>query len=494
MSSAAASVELLAHQQRAQTWLDRLAMELRARGLVPRRVGPVELDWFDGLRSPLNHECASVLAGSFPRSAVSPRVVAYRLALELDAATHFRPRAPLERVAGTVLVLPRLNGRHVIGIVRQLQKEHGHRILFLRTRHDREAYDHEFETVAVECFAGRRGRTVVLDVWRLARHIDAVLAGFEPTGFSARETRRLAHATRAVIRRDATTFWRTALGVETLVQESGARLLVVGNPCTIEGRAACLIARRRKLPVAGVEFGTVFAGDPRWYECPVDLMCAWGEPGRRAFVANGLPSERVVITGSALQDEMIARVPRKPAAERRVVLVATSGAGDKVTLDEHLRFIAVARQAAVELGDSRWIFKLHRKDRVEHYASLAGLPNVEIVPAQSTRFGVDIYDYLALAGALVTVQSTSAIDAMVMKVPVVSVDVDRRQRHEGAEFLRHTRVVHDAEELVRALRAALAETFDPIDESARDYLRRHFHHLGSACRVAASALEQLVSP
>jgi hypothetical protein len=491
MIGPAPTVHLLGHQQRVQVWLDHLGAVLRQRGLVPGRVGSVELDWFDGLRSPLNYDGAAALVGEPPRSFPSLRVLGYRVARELEqlARLHRRPR--LVRVPGTVLVLPRLNGRHVVGIARALRETHGHRVMFLRTPLDAAGAEHEFPALLLQDFGGIRSRVVVVDVLRLLRQVSRVLDRLEVPGFTVEETRRLAQVTRGSMARDMTIVWRTAFGIDTVLRESGASLLMVGNPCTIEGRVAALIARRHGVAVAGVEYGTVFAGDPRWRDCPVDLMCAWGEPGRDAFLANGLPRERVVITGSALQDENVARKTSVEAAEPPQVLVATSGAGDKVTLPEHLRFIAVASEAVRKSPDVRWVFKLHRKDSVAHYGDLGKLPNVEIVSADKSRFGADIYDQLARARLLVTVQSTSAVDAMVMDVPVISVDVDRLNRDRGAEFLQHTRIVHDADELLASLREVLSGVSHPTEVSARSYVRRHFHHPGAASQAAAAALERL---
>jgi hypothetical protein len=171
------------------------------------------------------------------------------------------------------------------------------------------------------------------------------------------------------------------------------------------------------------------------------------------------------------------------------VLVATSGAGDKVSMEEHLRFIDVLFAAARSLPEQRFVVKLHRKDRESLYSRSARPRNLELVGVDRSRFGDDIYDYLQRARVLVTVQSTSAIDAMAVGVPVIAVDIAGQDRRAGVEFLRFTRSATSLAELVAALRGdGLVED----DDDVRAYVRRHFAHLGRAAEVAAALLDGLI--
>jgi hypothetical protein len=290
------------------------------------------------------------------------------------------------------------------------------------------------------------------------------------------------------VARNFAAMWRVALGTDALLAQKRPALLIVGNPFTFEGRTAALVARAHGVPVAATEHGSVVPGDPKWRDCPVDLVCAWGEPDRQAFIACGVPAEAVVVTGSARQDERLARARAPRNEDRTEVLVATSGAGDKVSVDEHRRFISLLFASAGELPHQRFVVKLHRKDPESFYED--GRPaNVEIVSVDRKRFGEDIYDFLARARVLVTVQSTSAIDAMAVGVPVIAVDAARQDRRAGVEFLRHARLATSAAELIAHLTTPTA----PASEASRAYVERHFAHLGRAAETAASVLHDLVA-
>jgi hypothetical protein len=475
-------------QQRTHALL--LALGQRARDLevVPMRAGASPIDWLDALRSSLSQELSNVQLDRGRAAPLPWRPALHRLRLELEHMVR-RQHVPLPpRRGGDILALPRHSRLDLLPIVRRLRDHHGHQVLCLRTENDAGDFG-DLATIDVERLS--HASAAVAPACRALLGLERLLGrGLAPLGT---ETPPLDAGLRAHLRltalRDFTSMWRVALGVDALIAQALPALVVVGNPHTFEGRTAALVARAQGIPVAATEHGSVVPGDPKWSDCPVDLILAWGEPDRRAFIACGVAPERVVVTGSVRQDGRLARASSPSPTERREILVATSGAGDKVSLDEHLRFIRVLFAAARALPEQRFVVKLHRKDREAHYQQAGTPPNVSIVSVDRARFGEDIYDFLGRARVLVTIQSTSAIDAMAVGVPVIAVDVAGQDRRAGVEFLSFARHATSEAELIAELRAPVASGGDV---AARAYVQRHFAHLGRAAEVGAAALEDLL--
>jgi hypothetical protein len=145
-----------------------------------------------------------------------------------------------------------------------------------------------------------------------------------------------------------------------------------------------------------------------------------------------------------------------------------------------------------------WTIKLHAKDREEFYATVCpqGHPRVRIVRGDPEKYGLDIYDYLKSAQALVTITSSTALDAMAVDVPVITVDVwPAGQGPQGIEFLERgcTVRVRTAVELARAVRQAVNGDDDPkVSRAARDYAGEHFVNRGGASSAIVRQLQDLI--
>jgi hypothetical protein len=281
---------------------------------------------------------------------------------------------------------------------------------------------------------------------------------------------------------------------DAIVQAGSLRAALVANPYSRVGRTTGRVVRAADLPVVAVEHGSIFPDDPRWEDCPVTAFCTWGASSRRALATCGVPAERIVVTGAPRFDGAPQAAPALAGAARsdERILVATSGPGDHVSLDVHLRFIELLDEAVAATPGIGWTIKLHPKDRVEHYEALARRANVTVVSGDRAGRS-SIFDHLALADGLVTVASTTAIDALRARVPVVAVWLTDDQ---PPEFISRTaaRTVADGQALAAAARAAVARELEPPDA---EYLVEHFapttDATGAVAGVIVSAIDRAPS-
>lgn len=291
-----------------------------------------------------------------------------------------------------------------------------------------------------------------------------------------------------------------AMGTRRLMDQYSPRVVLVGNPYTHVGRVAMQVARGRSVPTTAVEHGTIFPNDPAWHDCPIDKMFVWGEPSRRALLTNGLSDRQIAVTGAPRHDvvfKQFVKGPWNPEATP-TILVASSGPGGMVSHPRFQAFIQLLYEAADLAPEIEWVVKLHKKDRAEFYAAVRpeGHPRVRIERGDRERYGLDIYDYLQAARALVTISSSSALDAMVVDVPVISVDVwPEGQRPAGIEFLERccTTGVRTAVELAAAARKAWNGDHDPaVLQAAQDYANDHFANRGAAAHAIVRQLQDLI--
>jgi hypothetical protein len=284
--------------------------------------------------------------------------------------------------------------------------------------------------------------------------------------------------------------------VVRLIQDLNPVLILAGNPYTQEGRVATKVGEQMGVKTVAMEHGTIFPNSPVWDECTLDAVCVWGEPSRRALLSSGLDDQQIRVTGAPRYDVIFRDRPE--ASQLTFVLVATSGAGDQVNLSQHQGFIRTLYDAADMAPEIQWLVKLHPKDREELYRVGEGPshPRVQVVRAEGGVSGLGIFEYLRRAKALVTISSSSALDAMAVDVPVISVNVwPESKSFRGVEFLerRCTRAVRTAAELAAEVRKAWNDQVDPVTQQAASaYAAEHFVNRGNAAQAVAEELVALI--
>ena len=264
-------------------------------------------------------------------------------------------------------------------------------------------------------------------------------------------------------------------------------LAVIGNPNAMEGAVAAVEARRAGISSIALQHGTVLRDDPAWWRCPADHVLAWGEDGRRNLISSGVGVEAVHTVGCLRLDSIEAAEGRRGDE----VLVASSGAGHQVGIDEQRAFISTVYEAASRTPALRWKIKLHPKDDIALYRREAARwpASISLVTAVPNHKGTDIFEHLSSAGVLVTIASTAALDAIAVRVPVVAVQRERRCRKADHSFLSAATVAVGVGELVAAVERSMAQRTRAPDDG------RQFHaNRGRATAAAATACEVLSRP
>jgi hypothetical protein len=203
------------------------------------------------------------------------------------------------------------------------------------------------------------------------------------------------------------------------------------------GRAAVAACRAAGVPTVAIQHGIVY---PKYYsyrhdrdeaEVPVpDATALFGASARRLLVRLGHPRpDSLVLTGSPRFDDLVARAR---ASDRGALRLAVGASGDFPLLAVASRFRAIrdthsaigrefpALVAAVRALGVRCVVKPHPAESGAEYLAATGLadPAVRVLSPQA-----DLLDLLIASDALVTVESLSAVEALVVGRPVVILDM-----------------------------------------------------------------------
>jgi CDP-glycerol:poly(glycerophosphate) glycerophosphotransferase len=203
------------------------------------------------------------------------------------------------------------------------------------------------------------------------------------------------------------------------------------------GRAAVAACRAAGVPAVAIQHGIVY---PKYFsyrhapdeaDVPVpDATALFGASARRLLVRLGHPRpESLVLTGSPKFDALVERARATDRGALRDTLGVAEG---RPLLAVASRFRAIrdthnaigaafpSLVAAVRALGVRCLVKPHPAESGGEYLAAAGIsdPAIRVLAPQS-----DLLDLLIAADALVTVESLSAVEALVVGRPVVILDM-----------------------------------------------------------------------
>lgn len=197
------------------------------------------------------------------------------------------------------------------------------------------------------------------------------------------------------------------------------------------GRALMLECRRRGVPSAGLQHGFIYRhwlnylheademrpdpsnSDDRGFPRPALTLLFDKYAAQHLEHAGGFPPESLAVTGSARLERLVAAAASdKSVAEEPFVLVVTK-------YREAKGILPALADAAAGLEGVRLVIKTHPAETPDVYASIAaGRSHVRVLPASAP-----LAPLLRTCRAVVTVNSTVALDAAVLGVPALVIDL-----------------------------------------------------------------------
>lgn len=295
----------------------------------------------------------------------------------------------------------------------------------------------------------------------------------------------IGNAAAVVIGNDFTPFERLlieqarASGTITVLLQDGV-IALDGDQAGGGARSASMLVRVAKqlLTVAGFPF------EPKPYGAGgCDVICVYGASTKRALVARGAPADTIHVTGQPRYDAL------EPKRTPTLILVTTqpfSRYGLATPARETQTFAAMIDAALNDGGGRPVVVKLH--------------PDTDDAGALQERFRSrvrfeqtsPIESLYQHAAALVTLSSTTALEAMLFDIPVVVVDVPGFPT--TLPYLDSGAVVpaRSLEEIGGAIRAALTGGVSP--QARASFLNEHLAPLdGHAAVRVADAVRRLVA-
>jgi len=299
--------------------------------------------------------------------------------------------------------------------------------------------------------------------------------------------------------------------IENLLIKKKINLVLLPNDVTHEMKTIAKVAKNLGIKSLVIQHG--YVGHPIGFlPLTADKIAVWGKKSKEFFIQNGVDKSRIVITGCPRFDRYIkGKVPSKNKVckelginpNEKIVVLATQHANRGSTFanvhirdDEFEKIVKIVIDATKELSDYQLVIKLHPSDnKVEVHKQIifritSNLPK-EIKQRIFVVQHVDISKILSICDVLITFTSTTGLEAMILKKPIITIHLENKNVINYYSLMGGVLVCRTKDELKKALeRISLDETFK--NSLIRKYYKHIYDHLYMLDGMASKRIANLI--
>lgn len=252
---------------------------------------------------------------------------------------------------------------------------------------------------------------------------------------------------------------------DIVLDETCPNLLLVGDERMPRIRTCVLLAKYKKIPVIEIQHGIYSNTRPKIP--PVsDKICVWGEYSKKSFINYVDSQDQIIVTGCPKFDQLIKKMEDKTLVnrtERKKILFTTQyGLEDTTTLtiEKIIPFLTIEKNTYL-------IIKPHPAEKKEQYYKYAKKsPKVVLEEPRA-----NINDLLLEADVLVTISSSVGINAAILDIPIVLINLNNKISPYSSISLE----VRDIEEIVPSIKSVLYDKtmLKRMKKARKEFVHEH---------------------
>lgn len=254
--------------------------------------------------------------------------------------------------------------------------------------------------------------------------------------------------------------------------------ILIGNDNLHEGRLLSIIATQQQIPTGSIQHGSLNTSYPVHGRSLVNEYFVFGAKAKDALVKMGKPAKEIKVSGWPLKSyDRRESQAKENITNKRLILVCLSGPGHSTSHDHH-RVIVEAICDSFSLNSYEVLFKLHPKDRKENYLPALQEEGTKVWDNSDLKQqSLDLNDLIMQAEWILTGASTVALEALLQKKKVITIDL--MNEYPNIDFIEDGLTIHvttAAELRAIAFGGAGVETRPKADfqMAVEHYYYRHF--------------------
>ncbi|MCX7022636.1 MAG: UDP-N-acetylglucosamine 2-epimerase [bacterium] len=255
------------------------------------------------------------------------------------------------------------------------------------------------------------------------------------------------------------------------------------------------MAAARGIPTLAIESHDMIWDSPLFGRMEADRLAVSGAYSENIYAKNGVPREKLVVTGQPSFDGLARYREKEPVekeTDERLLVVITQPPDVALTEDMRREMLRGAFLAGREIPRLRVSVKPHPRDDLRNLRlvlSELGAPREALLPKK-----LDLYGLLASADVILTAFSTVGVEAIMLGRPVVVFKADERPA--VLPYVDSEAVLRagDAEGIARTIKRVFeGESLQKLARGREDYIAHHECAAdgGSTARVVRLIREML---
>ena len=285
--------------------------------------------------------------------------------------------------------------------------------------------------------------------------------------------------------------------LQKLIAKINPKAALIGYDIPTEGRTFTDVLNEKKIPTFMIQHGAMAKVDGIFGTHITKSIFVYGEVSKQVLRDSGCKSD-IKITGAPYLDSLVQKLHAAGSRQKGKlkVLVAFSGAGHLTSTEHHKKSIAALVQVAEKNAETtEFYFKLHPKDNRGYYnTALEGKNLKNVFFALPNSQSNDIFDWALFADIMLTGASTVAIEAMLCRKPVISLDLTGDYKELSfikEEAVKYITTTSELETVIEEAAANNFSAFDSTSNKAAHYAKKFY---GATDGQAAQRCAQLIEP
>lgn len=222
----------------------------------------------------------------------------------------------------------------------------------------------------------------------------------------------------------------TDLSYKVLEDYQPRLLVVVDDTWAFNGKTLVEVAKTLGIKTLVFQHGMLLR-DPAYHRLNSDYCFVWGDSSFYHYVKSGIDKSRIKIVGAHILGLYKKRVRNKSALAKkyslsknqRVILFTSQNVSRDISQAEKDYTNWVLFNTVKKFGDTKFVYRPHPIEKKELLLKLFdGYRNKNFVLDDEG----DLEELIALSDVVVTVSSTTALDAIILGRPVVSLNVSSK--------------------------------------------------------------------
>lgn len=252
-----------------------------------------------------------------------------------------------------------------------------------------------------------------------------------------------------------------------LLKTYSVKFAFVANDLTSEGRLFTLICKKNSVSTYSIQHGNIYNDWISRFHI-VDIFFTHGKLATNILKKNNHFKTNIITSGSPFVYNLMNKkdllyleshqLRNKYSLPKSYILIALSGHGHLTSKKNYDKCLNAINHLIDIKKSNFFVIKLHKKENIHDYNFISEKPNVKIVYEKSSSFNLkfSIFPWIINSTMLITGSSTSAVEAMLMNKPVISLDFNNE--YSSVDFIKREASVNVN------TKDDLIKSFDNIDE------------------------------